>query len=115
MLIRHAVAGLPSRRTRTGSGLRHPGFKAFARRALTRTNGLMPWSLISAVKRIVLDMGSFDLRHRPAGQLVRLVRHVPGADPILDAKRHDAVEDTVARENYPRLAVDCRGMYLQAA
>src|SRR5215831_10584847 len=49
----------------------------------------------------------FDLCHRPAAQLVRVVNQVHGPDPILDAQRHDAVEDTVARENYPRLAVDC--------
>src|SRR5262245_38532719 len=31
----------------------------------------------------------FDLRHRPAGQLVRVQGHVDGPDTALDAQRHD--------------------------
>jgi hypothetical protein len=40
-------------RTRTGRGFRHPGLIAFAREALTRTKGLIPRVLITAVKVVV--------------------------------------------------------------
>jgi hypothetical protein len=40
--MRHAFAGLPLTRSRTGSGLRHPGLMAFARMALTKMKGLTP-------------------------------------------------------------------------
>ena len=54
MLMRHASAGLPLMRTRTGSGLRQPGLMAFARKALTRMKGLMLRIAMIAVKLIVV-------------------------------------------------------------
>jgi hypothetical protein len=50
MLMRHAFSGLQLMRTRTGSGLRHPGLMAFALRALTRMKGLTPLICMTAVK-----------------------------------------------------------------
>jgi len=50
MLMRHAFAGLPLMRTRTGSGLRQPGLMVFARTALTRMKGLTPLIFMIAVE-----------------------------------------------------------------
>jgi len=50
MLMRHASAGVPLTRTRTGSGLRQFGLMALAREALTRMKGLMPLIFMTAVK-----------------------------------------------------------------
>jgi hypothetical protein len=50
MLMRQALSGLPLMRTRTGSGLRHPGLMAFALRVLTRMKGLTPLIFMTAVK-----------------------------------------------------------------
>jgi hypothetical protein len=44
------LSGLPLMRTQTGSGLRQPDLTAFARRALTKTYGLIPRILMVAVK-----------------------------------------------------------------
>src|SRR5258706_3032255 len=50
MLMRHASAGVPLTRTRTGSGLRQSGLMVLAREALTRMKGWMPLILRAAVK-----------------------------------------------------------------
>src|ERR1700736_6040776 len=55
--MRHAVAGLPLRRTRTGRGLRHPGLMAFARNALTRIKGLPFRIFMTAAKpKVVMEI-----------------------------------------------------------
>src|SRR5262245_44254427 len=53
----------------------------------------------------------FDLRHRPAGQLVRVVGHVHGPAPALDAQRHDVDDGPAAGENHSRHAVDRRDLH----
>jgi hypothetical protein len=55
--MRHAFAGMPLMRTRTGSGLRQPGLMVFARVALTRMKGLMPLIFMTAVKvEVVMEI-----------------------------------------------------------
>jgi len=61
MLMRHAFAGLPFRRTSTGSGLRQPGFMAFARRAPTRIKGLIPRIFMIALNVVLMAKPSVDL------------------------------------------------------
>jgi len=50
MFVRHASVGLPLIRSRTGSGLRQPGFRALAREGLTAMKGLMPRIFTTALK-----------------------------------------------------------------
>jgi len=62
MFMRHAFAGLPSMRTRTGSGLRQPGLMVRARAALTRMKGLIPFIAMTEVNLEVV-MGILNLCH----------------------------------------------------
>src|SRR6202035_4468812 len=55
MLMRHAFAGLPLMRTRTGSGLRQPGLMTLAREGLTRMKGVTPRILMTALKPTFME------------------------------------------------------------
>src|ERR1700676_1708820 len=56
--MRHAFAGLPLTRTRTGGGRPQAGLIAVAREALTRMNGLPPRILTTAVKPVVMKISN---------------------------------------------------------
>jgi hypothetical protein len=58
MLTRQKSVGFPFIRTRTGSGLRHPGLRVFASEELTSINGLMPRICMTASKTIAMSLKS---------------------------------------------------------
>src|SRR5579862_5532608 len=65
-------------RTRTGSGLRQPGFTAPARRALTSTYGFTPRMRIRPLKRVTSSA------KRPAEEIG--LEHAFGIEPLLEGQ-----------------------------